>query len=90
MNGMIVNVEIVEYPEDDDDYAVGRVVEILGRPDDFGVDVEVTILKHHLPNRFPAEVLEQAQAVPPTITEQELRGRRDFRDLPELDLYTPS
>jgi ribonuclease R len=82
MNGMIVNVEIVEYPEDEDDNAVGRVVEILGRPDDFGVDVEVTILKHHLPNRFPAEVLEQAQAVPPTITEEELRGRRDFRDLP--------
>jgi ribonuclease R len=82
MNGMIVNVEIVEYPEDDDDNAVGRVVEILGRPDDFGVDVEVTILKHHLPNRFPAEVLEQAQAVPPTITGEELRGRRDFRDLP--------
>ena len=82
MNGMLVNVEIIEYPEDDDDNAVGRVVEILGHPNDFGVDVEVTIRKHHLPNRFPAEVLEQAQAVPPTIAEEELRGRRDFRDLP--------
>ena len=82
MNGMIVNVEIVEYPDDDDDYAVGRVTEILGFPDDFGVDVEIVIRKHHLPNRFPAEVLEQAQAVPAVITEGELRGRRDFRDLP--------
>ena len=82
MNGMIVNVELVEYPDDDDDYAVGRVIEILGSPDDFGVDVEVTIRKFHLPNRFPAEVLEQAQSVPPTIAERELRGRRDFRELP--------
>jgi ribonuclease R len=82
MNGMIVNVEIVEYPDDDDDYAVGRVIEVLGNPEDFGVDVEVTIRKFHLPNRFPAEVLEQAQSVPPAIAEKELRGRRDFRDLP--------
>ena len=81
LNGMIVNVEIVEYPEDENDDAVGRVVEILGHPDDFGVDVEVTIRKHHLPHRFPAEVLEQAEACPATITAEELRGRRDFRNL---------
>ncbi|MGD0580778.1 MAG: VacB/RNase II family 3'-5' exoribonuclease, partial [Bryobacteraceae bacterium] len=81
LNGMIVNVEIVEYPEDENDDAVGRVVEILGHPDDFGVDVEVTIRKHHLPHRFPAEVLEQAEACTPTITAEELRGRRDFRNL---------
>jgi ribonuclease R len=81
LNGMIVNVEIVEYPEDENDDAVGRVVEILGHPDDFGVDVEVTIRTHHLPHRFPAEVLEQAEACPATITAEELRGRRDFRNL---------
>ena len=28
---------------------VGRVIEILGQPDDFGVDVEIVIRKHHLP-----------------------------------------
>ena len=31
----------------------GRVVEILGREDDFGVDVEIIIRKYHLPHRFP-------------------------------------
>jgi ribonuclease R len=35
---------------------VGRVIEVLGSPDDFGIDVEIIIRKHHLPNRFPAEV----------------------------------
>ena len=43
---------------------MGRVIEILGQPDDFGVDVEIVIRKHHLPHRFPPEVVEQAQAIP--------------------------
>ena len=50
---MIVNVEILEFPEDGD-HATGRVIEVLGHPDDFGIDVEIVIRKHHLPHRFPA------------------------------------
>ncbi len=65
--GMIVNVELLEYPEKGSS-PVGRVIEILGHPDDFGVDVEIVIRKHHLPHRFPPEVVEQAQAVPVAIT----------------------
>lgn len=81
MDGMIVDVEILEYPGPGDDTAVGRVVEVLGRPDDFGVDVEIIIRKHHLRHRFPAEALEQAQSVPMTLTQADLAGRRDFRGL---------
>jgi ribonuclease R len=80
LDGMIVNVELLEFPEDGG-HAVGRVIEILGRPDDFGVDVEVVIRKHHLPHRFPPEVLEQAQAIPNTIVAAELARRGDFRTL---------
>jgi len=29
------------------------VTEILGFPEDFGVDVEIVIRKHHLPTIFP-------------------------------------
>ena len=78
--GMIVNVELLEFPEKGEP-PVGRVIEILGHPDDFGVDVEIVIRKHHLPHQFPPEVLEQAQAIPATITGRELAGRRDFRSL---------
>ena len=79
LDGMIVNVELVEYPERGG-RAVGRVIEVLGRPDDFGIDVEIVIRKHHLPHRFPAEALEQAQAVPNVIAAWEIEGRRDFRN----------
>ena len=62
LDGMIVNVELLEYPRRAS--PVGRVIEILGQPDDFGVDVEIVIRKHHLPHRFPPEVIEQAEAIP--------------------------
>lgn len=79
-DGMIVNVELVEFPQDGED-GVGRVIEILGRPDDFGVDVEVMIRKHHLPHRFPPAAIDQAESVPQTIRAGELAGRRDFRGM---------
>ncbi len=78
--GMVVNVELLEYPERGAS-PVGRVIEILGHPDDFGVDVEIVIRKHHLPHRFPPEVVEQAESIPNVITARELAGRRDFRPL---------
>ena len=84
LHGMIVNVELLEFPEQGAS-PVGRVIEVLGRRDDFGVDVEIVIRKHHLPHQFPPEVLEQAQAIPHTITAGELEGRRDFR---ALDIVT--
>ena len=79
LDRLIVNVELLDYPDRDAAEPVGRVIEVLGHPDDFGVDVEVTIRKHHLPHRFPAEVLEQAQAMPAIIRAEELEQRRDFR-----------
>ncbi len=81
LDGMIVNAEVVEY-ETDSERAVGRIIEILGRPDDFGIDVEITIRQHQLPHQFPPAVIEQAEGVPLTTGKPELEGRRDFRDLP--------
>jgi ribonuclease R len=80
LDGMVVNVELLEYPEKGAG-PVGRVVEILGHPGDFGIDVEIVIRKHHLPHQFPPEVVEQAQAIPSAISEADLEGRQDFRDM---------
>lgn len=84
LDGMIVDVEILEFPEDGQ-YGVGRVIEVLGDPDDFGVDVEILIRKHHLPHEFPAAVVEQASAIPRRLHSDELSLRRDFR---KLDIVT--
>lgn len=80
LDGMIVDVELLEYPANGEP-AVGRVIEVLGYPEDFGVDVEIIIRKHHLPHRFPPEVLEQAQTFPTGVRAHELAGRVDFRGM---------
>ncbi|WP_415009287.1 hypothetical protein [Amaricoccus sp.] len=51
---MAVDVEITRFPQPGRP-ALGRIIEVLGHPDDFGVDVEIIIRKHHLPHTFPAE-----------------------------------
>jgi len=81
LEGVVVDVEITDWPSATQQPR-GKVIEILGREDDFGVDVEITIRKFHLPHHFPAPTLEEAQAIPATIRASELHRRRDFRDLP--------
>jgi ribonuclease R len=80
LDGMVVNVELVEYPSRGEN-PVGRVIEILGHPDDFGVDVEIVIRKHHLPHQFPPKVVEQAESIPEVIAARDLINRTDFRGL---------
>jgi len=84
LDGMIVTAEIMDFGEDGD-RPVGRIIEILGLPQDFGIDVEILIRAHHIPHHFPDDVLEQARTIPGTISPAELARRRDFR---ELDIVT--
>ncbi|MGB8579877.1 MAG: VacB/RNase II family 3'-5' exoribonuclease [Candidatus Sulfotelmatobacter sp.] len=81
LEGVVVDVEITDWPTPTQNPR-GRVFEILGRQDDFGVDVEIIIRKFHLPHHFPAATLEEAQNIPAIVPAQELRRRRDFRSMP--------
>src|SRR5579859_1225001 len=80
LEGLVVDVEITDWPTLHRQ-ARGRVLEILGDPDDFGVDVEIMIRKHHIPHLFPDAVLENARAVA-RLDQEEISRRRDFRGLP--------
>ncbi|HEV2523027.1 MAG TPA: VacB/RNase II family 3'-5' exoribonuclease [Candidatus Acidoferrales bacterium] len=81
LDGAVVNVELTRFPRSGVAPA-GRVIEILGRPGDFGVDVEILIRKHHLPHDFSSDVLAEAASVARPVGDAERAGRRDFRDLP--------
>ena len=59
LEGLAVDVEITGFPTPGRP-ARGRVIEVLGPPDAFGVDVEIVIRKHHLPHIFPQNVLAEA------------------------------
>ncbi len=85
LEGLAVDIEITDFPAPGRP-ARGRVLEVLGPPDAFGVDVEIVIRKHHLPYTFPANVLAEAtdsaaQTVE-TLAADEVERRRDFRGLP--------
>jgi ribonuclease R len=80
LEGLVVDVEITSWPTPTRP-PIGRVIEVLGDPDDFGVDVEMMICKHQLPHVFPDNVLAEARAVA-HLDEEEIASRRDFRELP--------
>lgn len=82
LEGLVVEAEITQYPTASGGESKGRVIEVLGRRDDFGIDVEIIIRKYHLPHRFPPEVLAAAEAAPGTLPAEEISQRRDFRALP--------
>jgi ribonuclease R len=85
LEGLAVDIEITDFPSVSKP-ARGRILEILGHPDDFGVDVEIVIRKHHLPYAFPANVLaetaDSAARTVDTLSDEELALRHDFRGLP--------
>jgi len=81
LENVVVDVEITDWPTATRNPR-GKVIEILGYEDDFGVDVEIMIRKFHLPHRFPAEVLVEAENAEAIIPAAEAHRRRDFRHLP--------
>lgn len=59
----------------------GQVTECLGMPDDVGVDVLSIIRDYEIPETFSPRVLRQAQRIPQQISEADMAGRTDLRDL---------
>jgi ribonuclease R len=85
LEGLAVDIEVTDFPTPGRP-ARGRVLEVLGPPDAFGVDVEIVIRKHRLPHIFPANVLAEASAsaeqTVAALEPGERDRRRDFRHLP--------
>jgi ribonuclease R len=81
LDGAVVNVELLRFPKGGLP-PTGRVIEILGRPGDLGVDIEIIIRKHQLPHVFPAEVTAEAERLAQPLQAAESEGREEFRHLP--------
>ena len=85
LEGLAVDVELTQFPSAGRP-ARGRIIEVLGPPDAFGVDVEIVIRKHHLPHTFPTKVIaearERAEESVDRLDAGDLARREDFRGLP--------
>jgi ribonuclease R len=76
--GEMVVVEITRWPTASRG-PVGRVVEALGRIDEPGVDTQIIIRKHGIPDSHSEESVEEARQLGAQVRERDIRGRTDFR-----------
>jgi ribonuclease R len=81
LDGAVVNVQLLRFPKGGLPPG-GRVIEILGRPGEIGVDTEIIIRKHQLPHIFPEDVTAEAERRARPVQDAEREGREDFRHLP--------
>ena len=84
-DGMIVVAEITRWPQKNME-AAGRVIEVIGNPDDPDVEAEVILKKFGLPSRFPPAVVAAAGKVPAVVPEQDLKGRVDLRPVTTITI----
>jgi ribonuclease R len=78
--GEMVLVEITRWPTASRG-PVGRVAEVLGRIDEPGVDTQIIIRKHGIPDSHSEESVDEAKRLGGVVKERDLRGRTDFRPL---------
>lgn len=76
-NNDVVVVEISKYSSDSKS-AEGKVISVLGRKGDPGIDMLTIITKYGLPQEFPEKVLEYVNKIPDVISDEELNRRRDL------------
>lgn len=77
--GEVITAEITEYPNSDHpDYLVGIAKEVIGSVDDPGIDILQIVYSHDIPAQFPEDVLQEADAIPEEISEEEKVGREDI------------
>lgn len=80
MDGHKVLVELISYggkgrkPE-------GKVKEIIGHINDPGTDILSVVYEYELPNEFPEKVLNQAERVADRVSDADMFGRTDLREL---------
>ena len=57
----------------------GKVVEILGKVDEAGVDLLSIVKEYKLPYEFPVKVIEEAKSIEKEVNIEEIKNRKDFR-----------
>ena len=77
--GMAIVAEIISYPRGKMD-ATARISEVLGWPQDSGVDITTIMHRHSLRDTFPQAVLQESEALSDCISEEEIARREDCRN----------
>ncbi len=77
-DGDMVTVEVTRWPGPVAE-AAGRVLEVLGAPGDAGVDVDVILRKHGIPDTNDPDAVAEAKAFGGEVAPADVAERTDFR-----------
>jgi ribonuclease R len=83
--GEMVAVELTRWPTATRG-AIGRVADVLGDIDAPGVDTEIIIRKHGIPDAHGREAVDEAIRLGSAVSERDIRGRTDFRGVPTVTI----
>lgn len=79
-DGEMVVVELIDWRKNEDSPR-GKVVEVLGQPGEHQTEIHAILAQYGLPEKFPAEVEEFANQIDTSIQPEEIKRRRDMRDV---------
>lgn len=79
-NGQKVVAAITEWPQHSAN-PFGEVIQVLGKPGEDRVEMQSILAEIDFPLSFSAAAEREAKAMPGEIPEDEIRRRRDFRDV---------
>ena len=80
-HGQIVSVEIIQQPAKRSP-PVGHVVEVLGDHMAPGMEIDIAIRSHEVPEEWPAAVKKESAVFGKDVPARAKRGREDLRELP--------
>jgi ribonuclease R len=60
---------------------VGRILEVLGNIDEPGVDTQIIIRKHNIPDAHSEDAVQEARRLSSSVKPSDIRGRTDFRPI---------
>lgn len=72
--------KITEWPQKAKN-PVGEIIEVLGNTGENDTEMHAILAEYDLPYRFPDKVLKAAEKIPLEISPEEIKNRRDFRQV---------
>ena len=79
--GQVVVAELIEQPSSHRE-PLARIVRVLGRYTDPGMEIEIALSKHALPHEFSTQAKRQAARLPSEVRSDERKQRLDLTALP--------
>jgi ribonuclease R len=80
-----VVVKLSDWREDDKN-PTGKVTRVLGKAGEHEVEIHSIMAEFGLPFEYPKEVEDEANLIPEEISPQEIKNRRDMREIPTFTI----